>query len=170
MKIPLAILLVALSSSACCASSDPVSATRPFGYAVSEIMQPTQPGIVRGDAPLTVLRLMGAPHRKLAPDVWIYSGFRPHVPPDRENGCDTVVIIFAGNRVSDLAIVNQPAIALSAAHFKTNRALVRVANQSSRAREVAPPPVGAAAFPALPARAEPLPVAEMPLVVPVLRF
>ena len=59
-----------------------------------------------GTTILTVRQLLGTPHRKLADDVWVYDRFTASRDTGDDDGCHTLVITFAKNRVADLRLVN----------------------------------------------------------------
>jgi len=71
-------------------------------------------GVRRADA----VAAMGQPARQLAPDVWLYEGYRPDLPEAEERGCTLLVVTFAQDKVADLKFVNAPAAEVIAAQTK----------------------------------------------------
>ncbi len=71
-------------------------------------------GIDRAD----VLSAMGQPARQLAPDVWLYEGYKPDLAEAEARGCTLLVITFAQGKVADLKFVNAPAAEVITAQTK----------------------------------------------------
>ncbi len=125
MKTRLALLL-ALAASLNAFAASPAT-TSPIAFNVAKVNQPNNVENVdlqRGDTLMTARRLLGAPHRQLSANVWVYYGFHPETPD--AIGCDTLVVTFAQNKVSDLKIVNERAVQVMAANLKpaSNKVLV----------------------------------------------
>jgi hypothetical protein len=66
---------------------------------------------------------------ELSPDVWVYTGFRANVDSPAAQDCKTVVITFAHNRVSNLQLVNKPAVDVIAANLKLGSSATNVASK-----------------------------------------
>ena len=73
-----------------------------------------RPGTDRAE----VLSAMGQPARRLAPDVWVYEGYKPDLAEAEARGCTHLVVNFAQGRVANLKFVNAPAVAVIAAQMK----------------------------------------------------
>jgi|SRR5271157_1416921 len=73
-------------------------------------------GMTRGDVSFA---MRYKDREQLTPDIWVYTGYHAN-NSDTANaqGCETVVITFANDRVSDLQLVNKPAFAAIAATLK----------------------------------------------------
>ncbi len=84
--------------------------------------------IARGDAPCTVRRSLGSPHRTLSSDLWVYRGYYPaedSVPTFRGN---TLLVTFTNNKVTDLHLVNPRAERILVAHLRTTQVPVMIAD------------------------------------------
>lgn len=84
--------------------------------------------ISRGDAPYTVRKSLGSPHETLSADVWVYRGYYPaedSVPTFRGN---TLLVTFTRNKVSDIHLVNPRAQRILAAHLRSTRIPVTIAD------------------------------------------
>ncbi len=121
-------LVAAFTVSATASSRSPVEHD-PFGFNVSEIIQPDQSVITRGTPQMTVRRLMGPAFEPLSAEVWAYHGYHPNITPGHERGCDTLVITFTDGKVSDLKIVNARATVVIADYLKLRSAAVQVARK-----------------------------------------
>lgn len=84
--------------------------------------------ITLGDSREKVRLLMDCPSRELTRDVWIYHGFSADSKQANEQGCRSMIITFAGDKVVDLKFVNKPAAAAIAASLKLRPAIKNVAN------------------------------------------
>lgn len=131
MKTRLVAVLSLVAAFAVSATASPRSPVEhdPFGFNVSEIIQPNDQSITRGTPRMTVRRLMGPAYEALSPDVWLYHGYHPNIAPGHERGCDTLVISFADDQVTDLKIVNARATAVIADYLKLRSAAVQVARK-----------------------------------------
>ena len=130
MKTRLAFLLaIALTASFNASAASPATSS-PIAFDVAKVNQPNNVENVhlqRGDTLMTARRLLGAPHRQLSANVWVYYGFHPETA--NALGCDTLVVTFAQNKVSDLKIVNERAVQVIAANLKPVSNTVLVAHK-----------------------------------------
>ena len=113
MNIRIAPKTVLLAASiALAALSTSVAAPRefpPMTHRVTAVERHNGTIIEHGTTILTVRQLLGTPQRKLADDVWVYDRFTACRDTGNDDGCHTLVITFAKNRVADLRLVNTPA-------------------------------------------------------------
>jgi hypothetical protein len=102
------ILAAALSASALLPLSAAEKNTRPIGYRVNMLTLASDGylPIASGTARSTVERKMGSPFREISPDVWLYHNYRADLDLANEQGCDTLVVTFAHDRIVDLKLVN----------------------------------------------------------------
>ncbi len=113
------ILAAALSASAFVPLSAASKASLPVGYSVDVINLSAISGyeqISRGVSQRAVLRFMGSPMRELSANVWAYRGFHANLDRANEDDCSTLVVTFTHGLVTDLKLVNQPAVGLIAAN------------------------------------------------------
>jgi hypothetical protein len=117
------ILAAALSASALIPlSAAPTSPKAdPMAFSVRTVDQNGQ-SITRGASAVTVLRLLGAPHRKLSSDTWVYFGYRADSDRANELQCGTLVLTVVRGQVSDIKLVNDHAAQLIAANVKVKPA------------------------------------------------
>ena len=57
-------------------------------------------------------------HEELSPDVWVFSGYHADNDLPNDQGCGTLVITFANDKVVNLQLVNKPAVAAIAANLR----------------------------------------------------
>ena len=86
-----------------------------------------------GDSREKVRLLMDCPNRELTRDVWLYHGFFADSKQANAQGCRSIIITFAGDKVVDLQLVNKPAAAAIAANLKLRPAIRNVASVTSPA-------------------------------------
>jgi hypothetical protein len=67
--------------------------------------------------------------QELAPNVWVYTGFHANSEAAVVQGCQAVVITFANDKVVDLQLVNQPAVASIAANLKFGSSATSLASR-----------------------------------------
>jgi hypothetical protein len=108
LALALALLAVATGGQASAAPAGQSALAHPVG-AVERSSSAT---IMRGSAVIEVERALGTPTRKLGDDVWIYRGYSAGAAQPRHDDCDTLVVTFVHGTVSDLQLVNAPAVAL----------------------------------------------------------
>ncbi len=111
---PLYLLLFA--TSLCLSASVPTAAKArsepPTAYSVRSITaSPGNYRIEHGASQVDVAwALQGKFLRVLSPNCWAYSSFRTAPIEAIEHQCDTVLIHFSRGRVSEILLVNQPAL------------------------------------------------------------
>ena len=114
------ILAATLSAFALIPSSATAANAPAIGYTVSELALASRgyEKITRGTSRAEVTSSMGHPFRELSPDVWLYSGYHANLDRANEQGCNTLVITFAQDRVVNLKLVNRDATRAIAAMLK----------------------------------------------------
>jgi hypothetical protein len=122
----LLILAAALSASALIPLSAASHNDPAIGFPVTTVtVNQGRDEIQRGTTSMTVLRLMGATHQELSPDVWVYRHFQAdNLDLANDQGCDALVITFVQGKVADLKLVNQSAVTAIAANMKVRSAEV----------------------------------------------
>ncbi len=104
------------ATSLCLSASLPLSAKSrvesPAAYSVRSVTaSPGNYRIERGASQVDVAwALQGKFLRILSPNCWAYSSFRTAPISAIEHQCDTVLINFSRGRVSEILLVNQPAL------------------------------------------------------------
>jgi hypothetical protein len=117
------ILAAALSASAFAPLSASAKNSTPLGYRVSVVTLASE-GYMRitpGTARSTVEMKMGSPFLELSPDVWLYHHYQANLDLANQQGCDTLVITFAHNKIVDLKLVNARAVHALAANLEHQR-------------------------------------------------
>jgi hypothetical protein len=74
--------------------------------------------ITAGTTRAAVLSLLGSPRQQLAPDVYLYNNCQPNWFVARGQGCVTLLITFAKDRVADMKFVNASAATIIAANLR----------------------------------------------------
>ena len=110
-----------LAAAVSTAALTPLSAAapnhHPCAYAVRTVYVDPASGadrIAHGTSKTAVLEMIGSPVRGLAPEVWVYRGFRADLDEANDEDCRMLVITFARGEVADLKLVNEPAVAILA--------------------------------------------------------
>jgi hypothetical protein len=67
--------------------------------------------------------------QELSPNVWAYSGFHANLDLANDQECGTVVITFVNGQVSDMRLVNKPAVAAIAANLKLGSSARNIASK-----------------------------------------
>lgn len=67
--------------------------------------------------------------KELSPNVWVYAGYHANLDSANDQGCGTMVITFASDRVVDLQLVNKVAVAVIAANIKFGSSATNVASK-----------------------------------------
>jgi hypothetical protein len=83
-------------------------------------------GMYRGDVSWA---LRYKSHEELAPNVWVVSGYQANLDLVNDQGCETLVITFADDKVVDLQLVNRPAIAAIATNLKLGSPAKNIASR-----------------------------------------
>ena len=125
----LLVLLAALGAPALAPLSAAPAETSADGFTIEKVARGDAAEITRGVTPMTVLRLMSSPQRKLTPDVWVYQNHHVASAAADARGCDTLVLTFVDGKLSELKIVNARAVAVIAANLKQPSATVLVAQK-----------------------------------------
>ena len=117
------ILAAALSTAALLPLSAAEKNTHPIGYRVNMLTLASDGylPIASGTARSTVERKMGSPFREISPDVWLYHNYRADLDLANEQGCDTLVVTFAHDRIVDLKLVNLRGAEIIAASLEHKR-------------------------------------------------
>lgn len=114
------------ASALCLSASLPTSARNrvepPTAYSVHSVTaSPGNYRIERGASEVEVAQaLKGKFLRVLSPNCWAYSSFRTAPIEAIEHRCNTVLIHFSRGRVSDILLVNQPALAAFASSLEAS--------------------------------------------------
>ena len=107
-----------LPTSSLTAAPDPQPAKMYRVTAVTKYQRPIiEPGMWRSD----VRDLIGAPNKRITPDVWLYLNREPSLEKARTDGCSRLVIAFEHGRVSSLQLVNARAEAIIVARAKSGQ-------------------------------------------------
>ncbi len=123
------------ATSLCLSASVPVSTKNRVepatAYAVRSVTAtPGDYRIERGASQVDVARaLKGKRLRVLSANCWAYSEFRTAPISAIEHQCDTVLITFARGRVSEVLLVNQPALSAFASNPYLGSVVVGVARR-----------------------------------------
>jgi hypothetical protein len=129
LRSHLLVLVTTLSASALLPLSAAANDRVPRAYPVHNFTSATGDVITAGDTAATVRSILGHPLKELAPDVWTYRSYRANLDLANEQGCDTIVITFAHNKVIDMKLVNDRAIAVLAASSNAKPAQFYVASR-----------------------------------------
>ncbi|MBI5767406.1 MAG: hypothetical protein HZA93_06390 [Verrucomicrobia bacterium] len=122
---PLA-LLAALSLALLPACTAP--AAKPAArHAVSSVEKLGRPAITAGTSLHEVLSTLGKPHRALGDGVWLYRNFDGGFAQEPDDDCRTLKLVFLGDRVSDIELINDRAETVFAARFQNQPANLQVA-------------------------------------------
>jgi hypothetical protein len=112
------LLIVALATFPASAAANTTTAYAfPVSHVTSQQMQVTV-----GSSKLTVRRVLGAPDRRLSPDVHVYRNFHANQDLANDFGCDSMIITFADGKVADLKFANLRAVKVIAANLKAKPA------------------------------------------------
>ncbi len=68
-------------------------------------------------------------HEELSPDVWVFAGYHANLDTANDQGCGSLVITFANDKVVGIQLVNKPAVAGIAANLRVG---TQVGNIASR--------------------------------------
>jgi hypothetical protein len=90
--------------------------------------------VTLGDSREKVRLLMDCPSRELTRDVWLYHGFFANSKQANEQGCRSIIITFADDKVVDLKLVNKSAAVAIAANLKLSPAFRNVASTNTPSR------------------------------------
>jgi outer membrane protein assembly factor BamE (lipoprotein component of BamABCDE complex) len=71
-----------------------------------------------------VRRLMGNPHQRPTPDVWLYWNYRSDADRPNQQGCGTLIVTFSGDKVSDLKLANRRAVGLITSSARAQRSVL----------------------------------------------
>lgn len=116
MKTSILIVSLALSVLVVSASGAP-STTPALALPVSRVSDQIESGMPR----IAVTVRLGQPSQRLSENVWAYRGFRVRNGSSGQEACDTLVVTFADDLVSDLRLVNRPAEVAIAAQVKLDK-------------------------------------------------
>jgi|CZKI01.1.fsa_nt_gi hypothetical protein len=127
------ILAAALSASALSPLFASTKEDIPVAYSVRTLISTSngdmkvQRGMTRGDVSFA---MRYKDREQLTPDVWVYTGYHANNSNTANSqGCETVVITFSNDRVSDLQLVNKPAFAAIAATLKPDSPARNIASR-----------------------------------------
>ena len=127
------LLAAALIVSASTALSADSKNQSPRGFSVRSLnVTPYEVGeqIERGATRAYVARVMsGQSRQELTSDVWVYSGYHAELDAANEQGCGTMIITFANDKVVDLKLVNKRAVAVIIAKLKLSPAAKNIASK-----------------------------------------
>jgi hypothetical protein len=129
LRSSLLVFAAALTASALLPLSAAANDRVPRAYPVRDFTTATGDVITAGDTAATVRAILGHPLKELAPDVWTYRTYRADLDLANDQGCDTIVITFAHNKVVDMKLVNDRAVAVLAASSSAKQAQVYVASR-----------------------------------------
>ena len=128
--------VVLLAAALCVSASTPLSADSknqsPRGFSVRTLNVTPYVGeqIERGATRAYVARVMsGQSRQELTSDVWVYSGYHAELDAANEQGCGTMIITFANDKVVDLKLVNKRAVAVIAAKLNLSPAAKNIASK-----------------------------------------
>jgi hypothetical protein len=83
-------------------------------------------GMYRGDVSFA---MKYKNREELSPNVWVYSGFHANSDAEIAQGCESVVITFANDKVVDLQLVNRPAATSIAANLRLGSSARNIASR-----------------------------------------
>ncbi|HUJ43259.1 MAG TPA: hypothetical protein VLW52_06610 [Opitutaceae bacterium] len=124
------ILTAALSASALIPMYAAPTDAPAIGYWASRVTKTTWDDLLErldvqtvapGASRTAVLAAIGRPMRQLAPDVWVYDGFKPDLAQAVKRGCVFLVVTFANDTVENIKFVNRSAVDIVAADLKSKR-------------------------------------------------
>jgi hypothetical protein len=108
------VIVVGLFAAASAFAQTSTTAVSPAVHSVKQVA----PYVERGTPRIAVTVHLGQPTERLSPDVWVYRGFSVERGSVSVKDCGTLVVTFAGGYVSNLQLVNAPAVAAIAAQAK----------------------------------------------------
>jgi hypothetical protein len=77
--------------------------------------------VTAGTSRQSVLKLLGDPAQELDRDVYLYTNCRPDQSEPVERGCTTLIVTFAGEKVTELKFVNPAASTVIAADLRSRQ-------------------------------------------------
>jgi len=128
MLVLAAVLSVSSSSPSFAASKNDL----PIAYSVNTVTANSNGdiritrGMYRGDVSFA---MKYKDHEELTPNVWVFTGYRANVDLVNDQGCETLVITFANDKVVDLQLVNKPAAAEIAANLRLGSSARNIASK-----------------------------------------
>lgn len=124
MKKLILLASVAFSALALSASGAPAT-TNPVVLPVSRVSGQIESGSPR----ISVTVRLGQPTQRLSDNLWVYRGFRARNGSSAQEACDTLIVTFTDDLVTDLRLVNRPAEVAIAAQVKLNKSPQLTAQQ-----------------------------------------
>ena len=118
------LLAATLSVSAFVSLSAATQKDFPVAYAVNTVTashdggEQISRGTSRGDVSWAMRHKTG---QALSPDIWVYSNYVADLDVANQQGCETLVITFAHDKVVDLKLVNKPAVTVIASNVKVGK-------------------------------------------------
>jgi outer membrane protein assembly factor BamE (lipoprotein component of BamABCDE complex) len=98
-------------------AATPKAATA-HAHSVTFVERNSSETVARGNSRREVEKALGRPGAKLSDDVWIYHNFSAPHAPDATDDCNQLMITFAGEKVSDIKLVNDRAKKIYAAQIR----------------------------------------------------
>jgi hypothetical protein len=128
-RLSIAVLAAAL----CACVSTPVFAhNQPTSYAVRTVTVSSAGDlrIERGMDKSDVSWIMRNKTRQsLARNVWAFNGFVANYEPANQQGCETLVLTFTQDKLSDIKLVNSSSLAVIVARLKSGPVSARLVSQ-----------------------------------------
>ena len=88
--------------------------------------------ITQGTTKFEVLQSLGSPHHRLNDNTWVYPGFRGDSTQRQEDDCNTLLITFTDDRVSDLKLANNRAVTVIAKQIESKKSSSLVATAKAK--------------------------------------